>query len=189
MKDRNVTKLARFDVNPADPHVQRFGPHLHLITLVDRCYASHEQTAIDPTTVREGDYPSPQLTADLERRVVIAGPRSMLLQLARLAQTAADTCKPTVVTRDGGGPIHVEPVFSSGDIPQQVALLAEPRGSLVFRGSPECLRDLAQNIAFATTTRGHLHLGTDLGSVASLACHSLDLILEPTDAEERASPF
>jgi hypothetical protein len=183
MPHQKVTKLARFDVNPADPHVQRFGPHLHLITLVDRCYASHEQSAIDPTTVREGDYPSPQLTATLERRVVISGPRSMFWQLARLTQAAADTWKPTVVARDGGGPIHVEPVFSSGDIPQQVALLAEPRGSLIFRGSPECLRDLAQNIAFATTTRGHLHLGADLGSVASLASNSLELIFEPTDAE------
>ncbi len=184
MVDQKVTKLARFDVNPADPHVQRCGAHLHLITLVDRCYASHEQSVIDPTTVREGDCPSSQVGPAFDQQVVIAGPRSMLWQLARLVQRAADSGAPAIATPEGRGPIHVEPVFvfAQGGILQQVALLTDPKGSLIFRGDTECLRDLARNIAFATKTRGHLHVGTDLGPVASLAFGSMQLILEATDA-------
>jgi RHS repeat-associated protein len=55
-----VTKNARFDVNPADPHVQKQGPHLNLETQVNGKTVSNSHTAIDPATVRPGDIPPPR---------------------------------------------------------------------------------------------------------------------------------
>jgi hypothetical protein len=56
-----VTKNARFDVNPADPHVQKQGPHLNLETQVNgQRVGVDPHTPIDPSTVRPGDIPKPQ---------------------------------------------------------------------------------------------------------------------------------
>jgi len=53
-----VTKNARFDVNPADPHVQKNGPHLNLETQVNgKPVGKDPHTPIDPDTVRPGDIP------------------------------------------------------------------------------------------------------------------------------------
>lgn len=57
-----VVHIARFDVNPASPHVQRFGPHLNLETQINgRTIRSgplrDPHTPIDPSTVRAGDIP------------------------------------------------------------------------------------------------------------------------------------
>ena len=52
-----VTRNARFDVNPADPHVQREGAHLNLETQVNgRSNGTDPHTPIDPATIRRGDY-------------------------------------------------------------------------------------------------------------------------------------
>jgi RHS repeat-associated protein len=52
------SSIARFDVNPADPHVQRYGPHLNLERHVNgRSVVRDPHTPIDPTTVRRGDTP------------------------------------------------------------------------------------------------------------------------------------
>lgn len=52
-----VTKIARFDVNPTDPHVISNGPHLNVETQINGRVVSNEHTAIDSATVRPGDYP------------------------------------------------------------------------------------------------------------------------------------
>ena len=54
-----VTQNARFDVNPADPHVQKQGPHLNLETQVNGKIVKNEHIPIDPSTVRPGDIPPP----------------------------------------------------------------------------------------------------------------------------------
>jgi hypothetical protein len=54
-----VTKNARFDVNPADPHVQRQGAHLNLETQVNGGTVSNSHIPVDPSTVRPGDIPDP----------------------------------------------------------------------------------------------------------------------------------
>jgi hypothetical protein len=177
MADENVTKIARFDVNPANSHVQRFGAHLHLITLIGRLYELNQVTAIDPATVREGDYPARQAVSVPDDPIFITGQSTMLLDLARLVQTVADTGKP-VVTTTYGRSICVEPLFCD-EYPSQMSVLSEPSGPIAFRGSPECLLDLAQNITFASTNVGHLHLD----SVASFTPDSSELILAVTDAK------
>jgi len=54
-----VTKNARFDVNPRDPHVQHQGPHLNTETQVNGVkQAGDPHTPIDPATIRPGDYDS-----------------------------------------------------------------------------------------------------------------------------------
>lgn len=56
-----VTKNARFDVNPADPHVQKQGAHLNLETQVNgRAVGNDPHIPIDPSTVRPGDIPPPR---------------------------------------------------------------------------------------------------------------------------------
>lgn len=56
-----VTRNARFDVNPADPHVQKQGPHLNLETQVNgQRVGVDPHTPIDPSTVRPGDIPDPK---------------------------------------------------------------------------------------------------------------------------------
>jgi RHS repeat-associated protein len=56
-----VTRNARFDVNPADPHVQKQGPHLNLETQVNgQRVGVDPHTPIDPSTVLPGDIPKPQ---------------------------------------------------------------------------------------------------------------------------------
>ena len=56
-----VTKIARIDVNPNVPHVQKLGPHLNLETQINKQTVKSgplkdPHTAIDPTTIRPGDY-------------------------------------------------------------------------------------------------------------------------------------
>ncbi|WP_319345026.1 polymorphic toxin-type HINT domain-containing protein [Streptomyces sp. NY05-11A] len=56
-----VRKIARFDVNPGSSHVQKLGPHLNLETQINgRTVTSgplkDPHTAIDPSTIRSGDY-------------------------------------------------------------------------------------------------------------------------------------
>jgi len=51
------TKIGRFDVNPADPHVQKQGPHLNVETQVNGKVKKNEHIPIDPKTVRDADYP------------------------------------------------------------------------------------------------------------------------------------
>ena len=52
-----TTKIGRFDVNPADPHVQANGPHVNLETQVNGNIRANQHIPIDPTTVRPGDHP------------------------------------------------------------------------------------------------------------------------------------
>ncbi len=54
---RTETKIARFDVNPADPHVQKQGAHLNLETQVNGKVKANEHIPIKPETVRPGDVP------------------------------------------------------------------------------------------------------------------------------------
>ncbi|WP_327313220.1 polymorphic toxin-type HINT domain-containing protein [Streptomyces sp. NBC_01235] len=56
-----VRKIARFDVNPGSPHVQKLGPHLNLETQINGQTVKSgplkdPHTAIDPSTIRSGDY-------------------------------------------------------------------------------------------------------------------------------------
>ncbi len=51
------TRIGRFDVNPADPHVARQGPHLNLETQLNGKIKSNPHISIDPATVRPGDTP------------------------------------------------------------------------------------------------------------------------------------
>jgi RHS repeat-associated protein len=52
-----VTKIGRFDVNPADGHVQKEGSHLNLETQVNGKTTENSHIPIDPSTVRRGDHP------------------------------------------------------------------------------------------------------------------------------------
>jgi hypothetical protein len=61
-----VTRNARFDVNPADSHVQKQGAHLNLETQVNGGTVQNDHIPIDPATVRPGDIPPPR--EDLRRR-------------------------------------------------------------------------------------------------------------------------
>jgi RHS repeat-associated protein len=54
---RPVARIGRLDVNPADAHVSRLGPHLNLETQVDGNIVSNTHTPIDPATIRPGDMP------------------------------------------------------------------------------------------------------------------------------------
>ncbi|RPK71490.1 tRNA nuclease WapA precursor [Streptomyces sp. ADI97-07] len=56
-----VRKIARFDVNPNSPHVQKLNPHLNLETQINGKTVTSgplkdPHTAIDPSTIRSGDY-------------------------------------------------------------------------------------------------------------------------------------
>jgi RHS repeat-associated protein len=53
----SVSKMGRFDVNPADPHVAKDGAHLNLETHVNGKPVGNEHIPIDPKTVRPGDHP------------------------------------------------------------------------------------------------------------------------------------
>ena len=53
----NTTKIARFDINPADPHVAASGPHLNLETQVNGRIRTNTHLPIDPSTIRPGDFP------------------------------------------------------------------------------------------------------------------------------------
>lgn len=55
-----VTRNARFDVNPADSHVQKQGAHLNLETQVNGRTVQNDHIPIDPATVRPGDTPPPR---------------------------------------------------------------------------------------------------------------------------------
>ena len=61
---QRITKIARFDINPASPHVQKHGPHLNLETQVNgrtitRGPDADPHLPIDPSTIRSGDIPPP----------------------------------------------------------------------------------------------------------------------------------
>ena len=56
-----VRKIARFDVNPNSAHVQKLGLHLNLETQINGKTVTSgplkdPHTAIDPSTIRPGDY-------------------------------------------------------------------------------------------------------------------------------------
>gem|GEM_PF-6532799 len=52
------TRVARFDINPTDPHVQQLGPHLNLETRIGKKKVGTDpHTPIDPSTIRKGDCP------------------------------------------------------------------------------------------------------------------------------------
>lgn len=52
------TRIGRFDINPADPHVQQYGPHLNLETQINGVPVGLDpHLPIDPTTIRPGDFP------------------------------------------------------------------------------------------------------------------------------------
>lgn len=58
---KKITKIARFDINPASPHVGKLGPHLNLETQINGETVTSGLQAdphipIDPTTIRPGDY-------------------------------------------------------------------------------------------------------------------------------------
>jgi len=50
-------RMARLDVNPADGHVQRLGPHLNLERQINSRTVSNPHIPIDPATIRPGDIP------------------------------------------------------------------------------------------------------------------------------------
>jgi RHS repeat-associated protein len=57
-----ITKIARFDVNPFSPHVQKWGPHLNLETHINGVPVRSgplvdPHIPINPSTVRSGDIP------------------------------------------------------------------------------------------------------------------------------------
>jgi len=51
------TKIGRFDINPADTHVQKSGPHLNIETQINGKQVSNDHIPIDPKTIRPGDHP------------------------------------------------------------------------------------------------------------------------------------
>lgn len=51
------SRMGRLDINPADPHVQRIGPHLNLETHTDGRIIRNDHLPIDPSTIRRGDFP------------------------------------------------------------------------------------------------------------------------------------
>ena len=51
------TRISRFDVNPADPHVRQQGAHLNTETQINGRIRTNEHLPIDPATVRRGDTP------------------------------------------------------------------------------------------------------------------------------------
>jgi RHS repeat-associated protein len=54
---KTETRVARFDINPSDPHVQSQGPHLNLEIQVNGRVKANDHISIDPATVRPGDHP------------------------------------------------------------------------------------------------------------------------------------
>jgi len=52
-----VTKISRFDVNPADKHVRQSGPHLNRETQVNGKTVTNVHTPVKSATVRKGDHP------------------------------------------------------------------------------------------------------------------------------------
>ena len=56
---QTVTKIGRLDVNPADPHVQKQGPHLNVETQVNGKVKKNDHIPIDAQTIRQGDHPPP----------------------------------------------------------------------------------------------------------------------------------
>jgi len=51
------SRMGRFDINPADPTVQRVGPHLNLERQINGIPRSNTHLPIDPATIRLGDFP------------------------------------------------------------------------------------------------------------------------------------
>jgi hypothetical protein len=52
------TRIGRFDINPADPHVIKEGPHLNLQRQINgRSVGVDPHIRIDPSTIRMGDIP------------------------------------------------------------------------------------------------------------------------------------
>jgi RHS repeat-associated protein len=52
------TRIGRFDINPADSHVQQYGPHLNLETQINGVSVGLDpHLPIDPRTIRPGDIP------------------------------------------------------------------------------------------------------------------------------------
>lgn len=51
-----ITKNARFDVNPANAHVQKQGPHLNIETQQNGKVIQNDHIPIDPKTIRPGDH-------------------------------------------------------------------------------------------------------------------------------------
>ena len=52
------TRIGRFDINPADPHVRQYGPHLNLETQINGVPTGLDpHLPIDPITIRPGDFP------------------------------------------------------------------------------------------------------------------------------------
>lgn len=59
---QNVTRIARFDINPNSPHVQQYGPHLNLETQINvkpvrKGSLADPHIPVDPSTIRPGDIP------------------------------------------------------------------------------------------------------------------------------------
>ena len=58
---KTVTKIARFDINPTSPHVQKLGPHLNLETQINGKTVTSgllkdPHIEIDPKTIIPGDF-------------------------------------------------------------------------------------------------------------------------------------
>jgi Pretoxin HINT domain len=58
---QTITKRVGFDLNPASPHVQQYGPHLNLQTQINGVIQRNGPLAdphlpVDPSTIRPGDY-------------------------------------------------------------------------------------------------------------------------------------
>jgi len=171
-------RIASFHINLDGPHIHQYGPHLHLARLVGARYVHHEQHAIDPTTIREGDYCSISGNTVTERDVLIAASRATLAQLSQLISTAADSGNTVTTSCDGGWHFCIQTIRShaSDAEPSGAAVIAISGGVLTIRGAPISLHDFAHNIAFAAATDGHLHIDGELGSLSSGSCA---LVIEP----------
>lgn len=53
----DVSHMSRFDINPADPKVLQYGPHLNLDRHVGGSPIDNFHIPIDPDTIRPGDFP------------------------------------------------------------------------------------------------------------------------------------
>ncbi|MBF0532562.1 MAG: RHS repeat-associated core domain-containing protein, partial [Candidatus Omnitrophica bacterium] len=54
---QKITRIARFDINPASKHIQQIGPHLNLETQIEGKVVGNIHLPIDPNSIRPGDIP------------------------------------------------------------------------------------------------------------------------------------
>ena len=163
------TKIARFDVNPADPHVQNQGPHVNLETQINGKTKSNIHQPIDPATLREGDHPMSLLKPSISCRYSekagfeIVGTARDLHAFAELLRNVAAGLDETVSCKLLGSE-DIAPYDSAID---QIRIenhadhvsLSREHSVMHSAGDHDALRLLAENIdGLASNDAPHLHI-------------------------------